>query len=415
MDALLILAGLLLLLSALVWIVILAFETGPLWGWGSLLPPVALVFVLRHWRKARKAVVLAGLACVPLVVGLAQLAARDPERVSAILSLQWLQPPPRAEEALRIDLRGELNGQPFTPQQAELIDGVLTLREGQDFYARRELTIRLRQLSRDGLRLDVLPEDGGRLPQIEISWLLPEQDLPEARQILRGYSLHLDLKPEPPNRLVGDFHLVLPARYKTTLSGTLELYTDRLRYRAGRLDTRFDSLETLSKVVEDYLQRRFAIRRVLLEPLPAVNFPQTAVALTVTAQVEGSPQTLNLQLLKDERKGWQVQGDHYPVLVERAAPPPPPKGVEVSENQPRTAVDRRLRFSLQRLLRNPNHYQNLSMRLLSERGSTVEGRFSGIDKEGRLQIQSQVVGGSAGAASFSIRPEEIRQIELLEP
>ena len=48
MDALLILGGLLLILAGLVWLVMLAFSTSLLWGWGSLIPPVTLIYVLRH-------------------------------------------------------------------------------------------------------------------------------------------------------------------------------------------------------------------------------------------------------------------------------------------------------------------------------------------------------------------------------
>ena len=75
MDALLILGGTLLFICALVWLIMRAFDVGLLWGWGSLVPPVTLLFALLHWRKARTPVVLAGLAAGTIVVGLAQMAA----------------------------------------------------------------------------------------------------------------------------------------------------------------------------------------------------------------------------------------------------------------------------------------------------------------------------------------------------
>ena len=125
MDALLILGGLLLILAGLVWLVMLAFSTSLLWGWGSLIPPVTLIYVLRHWRTARKAVGLLALGCIPLIVGLTLLAAHDAARLEAILSLRWLKEPAKAPAELDIALHGELNGQAFAPQYAELIDGVL--------------------------------------------------------------------------------------------------------------------------------------------------------------------------------------------------------------------------------------------------------------------------------------------------
>src|SRR5690606_23554223 len=134
MDALLILGGLLLILAGLVWLVMLAFSTSLLWGWGSLLPPITLIYVLRHWRTARKALVVSALGCIPLVVGLVLMASQDAARLEAILSLRWLKDAPKAPAELDIRLNGELNGQPFSPQYAELIDDVLTLREGEDFF-----------------------------------------------------------------------------------------------------------------------------------------------------------------------------------------------------------------------------------------------------------------------------------------
>ncbi len=417
MDALLILGGILLVLVALVWVVMLAFETSLLWGWGSLIPPITLIFVVRHWRKARKAIVLAGLGVVPLVVGLALMAANDSERLAAILSLKWLQPEPKVAQELNIQLRGELNDQPFAPQQAELIDGTLSLREGQDFYARRELSIRLPESSKSGVKVDVLPQDTGPLPSIELSWLLPEQDLPEARRIDRGYTLHLDLQPVAPNKLVGDFHLVLPSRYHTTLSGTLELYTDRLRYRDGVIDARHDSRETLAWVIKDYLQRRFATPAVSLAVLPPVSFAQPELSVEVEAMLSGQPQTLIVHLVKNPQSGWVVKGDQYPQLSVVAPALRPlatnEPALEPTQVEVATQPDRRPGFSLQRLLQHPADYRNLTMRLLTVRGSSVEGRFVGVNSGGRLLIRSLLSG--AGEASFSVQPSEVERIELLEP
>ena len=417
MDALLILGGTLLFICALVWLIMRAFDVGLLWGWGSLVPPVTLLFALLHWRKARTPVVLAGLAAGTIVVGLAQMAASDPERVADIFSLRWMHPAKPAGD-LVIELDGELNGQRFNPQQAELINGGLSLREGQDFYARRELLIRLPEQPQGGIQLDVLPQDRQAVPVIEMNWLLPEQDLPEARLIQRGYSLHLDLQPVAPNKLAGEFHLGLPARFKTSLSGKLEVYTDRLRYRDGKLDARHDSRETLVKVIEDYLQRRFITTEVELAALPLLNFADKELQLDVTAQISGSSMQLPIELVKDAERGWMVTPDRYPPLktaqpkpVEMAKPSTPELADE--PGPARSALDRRLRFSLQRLLRNPSQYENLLMRVQSERGSTAQGRFVGISKTGELIIRSQVEG--AGEASFNLQPDEIIQIELLEP
>ena len=122
-------------------------------------PAVALAYIGVHWRTARKGVGLAALGCIPLVVGLA-LASHDAARLEAILSLRWLKPEARPPAELAIALSGEFNGKPFAPQ-SELIGGVLSLRQGHDFYAQRE-QIRLPAQPLGALRLDVLPRTAAR-------------------------------------------------------------------------------------------------------------------------------------------------------------------------------------------------------------------------------------------------------------
>ena len=157
MEALLILGGLLLVFAGFVWLISQAFATSLLWGIGSLLPPLTLAFVFSHWRAARRAVVLSCLGVIPLVVGLSLLASRDADRLAAIFSLRWL--PTLVQPELSMNIKGQLNGRAFAPQQGEFINGVLTLREGQGFFARQEVIVRLREPVDGALRVDVLPDD----------------------------------------------------------------------------------------------------------------------------------------------------------------------------------------------------------------------------------------------------------------
>ncbi|WP_339490577.1 MFS transporter [Pseudomonas sp. EL_65y_Pfl2_R95] len=417
MDSLLILGGLLLILAGLVWLVMRAFGTSLLWGWASLLPPLTLGYLFRHWKSARQPVGLCALGVIPLVVGLTMLASHDGQRLADILSLKWLKPEISAPAALNFALNGELNGQPFNPQQGELMDGVLTLREGQDFFARREVVIRLPERSTGAVNLDVLPTDTGPLPEIEISWLLPEQELPEARRVRHGYTLHLALTPLAPNKLVGDFHLVLPPQFKTTLSGKVELFSNGLRYVDGKVDRRIDSRDTLEFVIEDYLQRRFATREVQLSPLPVIAVSSSTLDFSVEALINGLPQQVPLQLVKSPSGGWSVKGDRYARLAKHtqapvvAAPAEPAKAsvAEVATRQ----VDRRAGFSLQALLGNPQRYQGLTMHAVTLRGSQIEGRFRQIDNTGRIVLRQ--VRNGAGEASFTLDPEQVKTLELLEP
>ncbi|OBY49176.1 MULTISPECIES: MFS transporter [Pseudomonas] len=411
MDTLLILLGLLLILAGYVWLIARAFERSLFWGLASLLPPLAVLFVLIHWRLARSAVALGALGCIPLVVGLTMLASRDSARLEAILRLEWLKPEAVAKPELAINLRGELNGQPFVPEQAEFIDGVLSLREGQDFYAHREIQVRLAAPVSGPLRLDVLPDDKGRLPEIEVSWLAPGQDLPEAVRLQRGYSLHLDLTPKAPNRLEGAFHLVLPAQMQTTLSGTIEVFTDRLRYRDGEVDTRFDSRDTLRYVLQDYLQRRFARRDVAVTRMPALDTQRASQEVALTVEVGGAPQDLQVTLEKTPTRGWGVRDDRYPRMkASNVAAAPLAAATPAKSSAPVPQAPESGRLAIERLLSAPQRYVNRSMRVTTERGRVAEGVFVGLDVDGRIVIR-QVIDGP-GEASYTLRPSEVTDIEL---
>lgn len=412
MEALLILGGLLLVFAGFVWLISQAFATSLLWGIGSLLPPLTLAFVFSHWRAARRAVVLSCLGVIPLVVGLSLLASRDADRLAAIFSLRWL--PTQVQPELSMNIKGQLNGRAFAPQQGEFINGVLTLREGQGFFARQEVIVRLREPVDGALRVDVLPDDAGPLPEVEIAWLSRDRELPESRRLDRGYTLHLDLEPVAPNKLSGDFHLVLPPHYQTSLNGSVELFTNRLRYRNGEVDRRHDSQDTLAFVIEDYLQRRHASRDVSIQPLPTLALPADELEVSVQATVKGEAQGFTLHLIKDAQ-GWQVRGDDYSaltadVIAPAAARDESPAAVKAI---PVTAKDRHPGFSLERLLRDPARYQQMLVRAHTERGGVAEGRFLGLDSEGKLIIRRVIRG--PGEASYNLAPGEIVLLELVEP
>lgn len=416
MDALLILSGLLAVVAGLVWLIALAFQTSLLWGVGSTLPPVAVFYAARHWAVARKAVGLSALGVIPLVTGLTMLASQHPERVEAIASLHWLEPEGQEQSGrLAIRLSGQLDGRPFHPQFGKLVDGMLSLSEGNDLFAQQAVSVRIGEAQSGSVQIDVLPQDLNPAHEIEVSWMRPEQQLPEARLIRSGYTLHLNLQPLPPNKLAGDFHLVLPTHYNTSLSGHIEVLTDDLRYRDDKVDLTHDSADTLRYLARDHLQRRFQTRDVVIASVSPVNFAKPAESISVRAQVNGRPDQFELGIAKNHA-GWAVAPDEYPPLpsdgeakpLAIAAPAEP-----VPTSTPVLGIDRRQHFSLDHLQRNPSHYERLLMRAHTERGRVAEGRFSGIDREGNVAIE-QVLKGP-GKAVYSLAPNEIIRLELLEP
>ncbi|MCJ8168997.1 MFS transporter [Atopomonas sediminilitoris] len=415
MDALLILGGLLLIVFSMVWLSMQAFAKGLLWGWSTLLPPFNLVYLLAHWRRARRVLLLTGMGAILLVVGLTMLAQRNPERLQQLLAWQWVHPEPAPQPDLMMDLRGEINGHVFRPQSGELIDGVLRLREGGDFFARYEISMQLPDYTGGPLTLDILPNDKDPLPLIEISWQSEGTPLPEFWRLSRGYSLHLNLQPQAPNRLQGEFHLILPREYDTSLSGQVEVYTDHLRYRDGKLDTQHDSMDTLNAVVADYLSRRLLSRTLTLQPLAPLTITDWRAGrfeATVRYQQDGVAASLPIVLQKQVSKGWRVQGDSYPALTDAVPLPVVVETVPEPVVQP-IANDRRVGFSLATLLANPARYQGLQVRVVNARGREASGIFDGLDALDYLKVRQ--VRNDAGEVVFTFSRRDITEIELLEP
>ena len=183
-----------------------------------------------------------------------------------------------------------------------------------------------------------------------------------------------------PNRLEGEFHLSLPSDYRTTLSGHVELYTDRLRYRHGKVDLGYDSDDTLALVLRDYLQRRFASRDVSLVRAPSWRAASHARPLRIEALVAGQTQVLELTLEKNARREWTVRGDAFPALPAEpatvaAAAPPEPQALPAPGTPPSTwSWSRSNRSATASAWSRPLRYAGVSPRAVSP-ASTARGAW----------------------------------------
>lgn len=409
-DIVLVLLGLLLLCAGLLWLIGRAFRAGPAWGALSFIPPLLLVFMLRHWRLARQPLLMIGLGCIPVAVGISMIAARDPELLDRLISSDWLKVHQAPQLEHGIALAGELMGKPFRPDTGELIDGILTLSDSKAQNGLRELSLRLPPIAiAENFVLNVLPEDGGPKPEVEITWSRPLQEQPDVLRLRDGYTLHLALEREPPNKLKGDFHLALPPTYATLLSGVVELYTDGLRYKEGRVDRSRDSHDTLWYVIRDYLERRHGTRDLALPNEPALSLVERQQALELRVAVQGKVHVERIVLRKDGR-GWYVDGDRYaalPATVEPVAEP-----VVAPHMVPARVMDSGP-LSLDAVLSNPQAYLQLPVRIRSDKGRIAEGLFIGIDELGNIGVKRSDKG--PGEVVYRFRPQQIESIERLQP
>lgn len=121
----------------------------------------------------------------------------------------------------------------------------------------------------------------------------------------------------------------------------------------------------------------------------------------------GQTQVLELTLEKNARREWTVRGDAFPALPAEpatvaAAAPPEPQALPAPGTPPRPEL----------VQVEPQRYSQRLVKATTVRGRIAEGRFTGLDSEGRLVIRREMPG--AGEASYLLRPAEIARLELLE-
>lgn len=221
MSALLILTGLLLALWGWLWLWQRAAARHWSWALAGVLPPLAVLSGLLHWRRTLLPLLLHLAGLVLLGSGLWQLNQAQPEHFARLLQGQWSD---IALYRTQDGLTGRLQGQDFVCEKALLEQGVLILRSGQEIIASQEVRIdlsaRATALAGSHFELDVLPTDtGDKLPMVEVLWQDSLTGIPEARRIQRGYTLRLGLQRDAAGTLLGDLHLSLPTRLDTVLSG----------------------------------------------------------------------------------------------------------------------------------------------------------------------------------------------------
>lgn len=122
-------------------------------------------------------------------------------------------------------VQGLVQGQQFTLQRATIKNDVLTLRQGNDFFADHSVTIFL-------FNDHTLPEnqhfsvtrtsDEHSAPHIHLRWLSNKQDVPETFALTSQYELELEFGTALNGKLPGKIKLLIPGEQATELEGLFE-------------------------------------------------------------------------------------------------------------------------------------------------------------------------------------------------
>lgn len=207
-------------------------------------------------------------------------------------------------------LSGRIHGQGLQQPRVSLINGVLSISQGDGFLAELSVSIMLgwpeeRIVERRTLLINPTDDSG---PDIHLSWRPEGHSYPETRIFHNGYRLELVLAPLDHHQLTGTVQLLLPDRRQSYLVGNFTAYTNHLRFLNGKVDLGFDHPDTLSYVAEHYLQTQYAVGEIAALEIENVNLHRIEREGEVQARVtlrDGSVERQRMALQKSA-VGWAV-------------------------------------------------------------------------------------------------------------
>lgn len=305
-----------------------------------VLPFTGLDHVRDHWRDLRLALLLRvlGTALVvgacgiriaedPLLLSNPERLFRRPDPAVAGSTMHQINRFALSEDGILAYLRndddphltGQVRGQRFAYDRAELINGVFAARQGTGFLPELEVRLLL-GLDGDALReratVYVRPEDPDA-PELHVSWL-DADGRPETRVYRGGYRLELQLAPLLPGQLRGFMQLILPGAERTFVAGNFVAYTNHLQYREdGRVDLTYNHPDTL-----EYLARQYIENQYPPEALARIEYHDTRMRPSrntgaTTARILLRNGRLEERRLRFERMdlGWSLQPGGVEVRV----------------------------------------------------------------------------------------------------
>ncbi len=120
---------------------------------------------------------------------------------------------------------GKIHGEDFTVEKAKINAGILTLRQGEDFFADHEVMIFLflREGEKpDGRTFHVSKENNVSVPHIHMKWKEKNENIPETETFVKDYVMRLELGAREGGKLPGRIYLALPDTLKSFVAGRFD-------------------------------------------------------------------------------------------------------------------------------------------------------------------------------------------------
>jgi hypothetical protein len=120
-------------------------------------------------------------------------------------------------------VRGRIHGKAFTLEDAKIENGILTLREGEDFFADREIVAFLflkKGETAEGKVFNIKKESGFNSPHIHMKWMEDGKDIPQVEMFMKNYAMRLTFGNIKGDILPGKIYICLPDDMKSFAVGS---------------------------------------------------------------------------------------------------------------------------------------------------------------------------------------------------
>jgi hypothetical protein len=122
-------------------------------------------------------------------------------------------------------LSGKIHGQEFKPDKVEIDNGMIRIREGEEFFADRELVLFTflddgKLLEAPSIEVGPKQEFASFAPHIHKAWTPQGKSFPETQIYTDGYAMKLELDRPQGRKLAGRLKVCLPDDERTYVAGT---------------------------------------------------------------------------------------------------------------------------------------------------------------------------------------------------
>jgi hypothetical protein len=119
--------------------------------------------------------------------------------------------------------KGMIHGEKFTLESAVLENGVLTIRDGKDFFPDHALMIFLflkKGETAAGKIFNITRASGFSSPHVHMKWRAEGEDVPKTEMFMDDYVMRLEFGVMENGRLPGKIYVCLPDEMKSFVGGT---------------------------------------------------------------------------------------------------------------------------------------------------------------------------------------------------